>query len=42
MDCPQFVLEMAKYIRAEHFWGVGYMATLSNSVANALQCVNAL
>ena len=39
LDCPQLVFEMAKFIRAEHFGVLGYMATLSNSVADALQYV---
>ncbi len=39
LDCPQLVFEMAQYIRPEHFGVLGYMATLSNSVADALQYV---
>ncbi|RKG32467.1 AraC family transcriptional regulator [Acinetobacter tianfuensis] len=39
LDCPQLVFEMAKFIRAEHFGVVGYMATRSNSVAEALQYI---
>ena len=39
LDCPQLVFEMAKYIRAEHFGVLGYMATRSESVAEALQNV---
>ncbi|OTG80834.1 AraC family transcriptional regulator [Acinetobacter sp. ANC 5054] len=39
LDCPQLVFEMAKYIRAEHFGVLGYMATRSDSVAEALHNV---
>lgn len=39
LDCPQLILEMAKFIRAEHFGVLGYMATRSNSVAEALQYI---
>ncbi len=34
--CPQLVLEMARLIRPEHFGVLGYMASRSNSVAEAL------
>ncbi|RZJ21091.1 MAG: AraC family transcriptional regulator [Acinetobacter sp.] len=37
MNCPQLVFEMACLIRPEHFGVLGYMATRSNSVAEALQ-----
>jgi len=37
LDCPQLIIEMAKRIRPEHFGVLGYMATRSNSVAEALQ-----
>ena len=39
LDCPQLTMEMAKLIRPEHFGVLGYMATRSNSVAEALQYV---
>lgn len=39
LDCPQLVFEMAKFIRAEHFGVLGYMATRSESVAEALHNV---
>ncbi|GAA5187445.1 AraC family transcriptional regulator [Acinetobacter kookii] len=39
MNCPQLVFEMARLIRPEHFGVLGYMATRSNSVAEALQYV---
>ena len=39
MDCPQLTMEMAKLIRPEHFGVLGYMATRSNSVAEALQYI---
>jgi len=39
MNCPQLVFEMACLIRPEHFGVLGYMATRSNSVAEALQYV---
>lgn len=37
--CPQLVFEMAKYVRPEHFGVLGYMASRSNSVAEALQYI---
>lgn len=37
LDCPQLIFEMAKFIRAEHFGVLGYMASRSDSVAEALQ-----
>ena len=37
LNCPQLVFEMARYIRPEHFGVLGYMASRSNSVAEALQ-----
>ncbi|OTG62351.1 AraC family transcriptional regulator [Acinetobacter sp. ANC 3903] len=39
LDCPQLIIEMAKRIRPEHFGVLGYMATRSNSVAEALQYI---
>lgn len=39
INCPQLVFEMACLIRPEHFGVLGYMATRSNSVAEALQYV---
>ena len=39
LDCPQLIMEMAKFIQPEHFGVLGYMATRSNSVAEALQYV---
>lgn len=39
LDCPQLVFEMAKFIRPEHFGVLGYMATRSNSVAEALHYI---
>ena len=39
LDCPQLITEMAKRIRPEHFGVLGYMATRSNSVAEALQYI---
>lgn len=38
-QCAQLVLEMARLIRPEHFGVLGYMASRSNSVADALQHV---
>lgn len=37
LDCPQLVFEMAEYVRPEHFGVLGYMATRSTTVAEALQ-----
>lgn len=37
LNCPQLIFEMARYIRPEHFGVLGYMASRSNSVAEALQ-----
>jgi len=37
LDCPQIVFEMAEYVRPEHFGVLGYMATRSTTVAEALQ-----
>lgn len=37
--CPQLVFEMAQYVRPEHFGVLGYMASRSNSVAEALQYI---
>lgn len=39
LDCPQLIFEMAKFIRAEHFGVLGYMATRCSSVAEALQYI---
>ena len=39
LDCPQLIMEMAKFIQPEHFGVLGYMATRSNSVAEALSYV---
>ena len=36
-DCPQIVFEMAEYVRPEHFGVLGYMASRSTTVAEALQ-----
>lgn len=36
LHCPELVLEMARLIRPEHFGVLGYMASRSNSVAEAL------
>ena len=37
LDCPQLIFEMACYIQPEHFGVLGYMASRSNSVAEAIQ-----
>jgi len=37
LDCPQIVFEMAEYVRPEHFGVLGYMASRSTTVAEALQ-----
>lgn len=39
LDCPQIVFEMAEYVRPEHFGVLGYMASRSTTVAEALQNV---
>ncbi len=39
LDCPQLIMEMAKFIQPEHFGVSGYMATRSNSVAEAFSYV---
>lgn len=39
LQCPQLHFELAKLIRPEHFGVVGYMATRSESVVDALQHV---
>lgn len=39
LDRPQLIFEMAQYVRPEHFGVLGYMATRSNSVAEALQYI---
>lgn len=39
LNCPNLVFEMAELIRPEHFGVLGYMATRSNSVAEALQYI---
>ncbi len=39
LDCPQLIFEMARYIRPEHFGVLGYMASSSNSVAEAIHYV---
>ena len=39
LDCPQLIFEMAKFIRAEHFGVLGYMASRSDSVADALRYI---
>lgn len=39
LDRPQLIYEMAHYIRPEHFGVLGYMATRSASVAEALQYI---
>lgn len=36
LDCPQIIFEMAQYVRPEHFGVLGYMATRSTTVAEAL------
>ncbi|WOE42166.1 AraC family transcriptional regulator [Acinetobacter chinensis] len=37
LDCPQLVFEIAEYVRPEHFGVLGYMASRSTTVAEALQ-----
>lgn len=37
LDCPQIIFEMAEYVRPEHFGVLGYMATRSTTVAEAIQ-----
>ncbi len=37
LDCPQIIFEMAEYVRPEHFGVLGYMASRSTTVAEALQ-----
>lgn len=37
--CPHLVLDMAQYVRPEHFGVLGYMASRSNSVAEALHYI---
>ncbi|QOW47118.1 MULTISPECIES: AraC family transcriptional regulator [Acinetobacter] len=39
LDCPHLAFEMAQHVRAEHFGVLGYMATRSNSIAEALQYI---
>lgn len=39
LQCPQLVFELAKLIRPHHFGVLGYMATRSESVADALHHV---
>ena len=39
LDCPQLVFEIAEYVRPEHFGVLGYMASRSTTVAEALQNV---
>lgn len=39
LNCPNLVFQMAELIRPEHFGVLGYMATRSNSVAEALQYI---
>lgn len=36
---PDFIFQMAEYVKAEHFGVLGYMATRSGSVAEALQYI---
>ena len=37
LDCPQLIFEIAEYVRPEHFGVLGYMASRSTTVAEALQ-----
>ncbi|WP_445117110.1 AraC family transcriptional regulator ligand-binding domain-containing protein [Acinetobacter sp. WZC-1] len=37
LSCPQLVFEMAEYVRPEHLGVLGYMASLSHTVAEGLQ-----
>ena len=37
LDCPTLIFELARYIQPEHFGVLGYMASRSNSVAEAIQ-----
>lgn len=39
LDCPQLIFDMARYIRPEHFGLLGYMASRSHSVAEAIHYV---
>ena len=39
LDQPQLIFEMARYVKPEHFGVLGYMASRSNSVAEALQYI---
>ena len=36
LDCPSIIFEMAKYVRPEHFGVLGYMASSSTTVDEAL------
>ena len=37
LNCPQLIFELAAHIQPEHFGVLGYMASRSNSVAEAIQ-----
>ncbi len=39
LECPQLAFAMAEHVRPEHFGVLGYMATRSNSIAEALQYI---